>query len=158
MFPVLLMFAMSCAACQASPHPRGRARLAMVAAAAQTAKRAFVKALLALAATAGVAAGVTRDSPDPEVLAAGRHVAESLRAAADGDADSPDEQRLDALRAAWQLARDAKGKAGRPPSRSADATASSAAGEDARAWDRDPTPSRAAYHICHGCFRAQVTS
>jgi hypothetical protein len=101
----------------------------MVATAAQTAKRAFVKALLALAAAAGVAAGVTRESADPDVLAAGRRVAEHLRAAAGGDADNPDEQRLGALRAAWELARDAAGKRGRPPSRAA---AGPAGGEDAR--------------------------
>ena len=109
---------------------------------AQTAKRAFVKALLALAAAVGAAAGVTRDSPDPEVLAAGRRVAERLRAAADGDPDGSDEQRLDALRAAWDLARDAKGKAGRPPSRSAHAAAGSAGGKDACAWDPGPNPKK----------------
>ena len=109
---------------------------------AQTAKRAFVKALLALAAAVGAAAGVTRDSPDPEVLAAGRRVAERLRAAADGDPDGSDEQHLDALRAAWDLARDAKGKAGRPPSRSAHAAAGSAGDKDACAWDPGPNPKK----------------
>jgi hypothetical protein len=119
-----------------SPPTFLRARAtAMVATAAQTAKRAFVKALLALAAAAGVAAGVTRESPDPDVLAAGRRVAEHLRAAAGGDADNPDEQHLGALRAAWELARDATGKRGRPPSggfRSAHATAGPAGGQEAR--------------------------
>ena len=83
------------------------------------AKRAFVKALLALAAAVGVAAGVTRESPDPEVLTAGRRVAEHLRAGAGAGGGCADEQRvgeLEAPRAAWDLAQKTKGTPGRPAS------------------------------------------
>ena len=95
----------------------------MGASVAQAAKRAFVKVLLALAAAAGVAARVTRESPDPEVLAAGDRVAGLLRAGAGGG----DEQRageLEAARLAWELARRTKGKPGRPASSNARASGS----------------------------------
>jgi hypothetical protein len=104
--------------------------VAMAPSQAQSAKRAFVKTLVALAAALGVAAGVTRDSPDPDVFAAGHRVAQRLRAAAGGDANNPDEKRLDSLRAAWDLARETPGKAGRRPSGGVRAAAGSAGGED----------------------------
>ena len=91
----------------------------MGASAVLLAKRAFVKALLALAAAVGVAAGVKRESPDPEVMTAGRRVAEHLRAGAGAGGGCADEQRageLEALRAAWNLARKTKGTPGRPAS------------------------------------------
>jgi len=97
----------------------------MGASAAQAAKRAFVKALLALAAAVGVATGVTRESPDPEALAAGGRVAGHLRAGAGAGVGGVDEQRadeLEALRLAWDLARDTKGTPGRPASGNARAS------------------------------------
>ena len=124
-------------ACKLPSFPPSRA-FAMGASAVLLANRAFVKALLALAAAVCVAAGVTRESPDPEVLTAGRRVAEHLRAGAGagaggGSADEQCADELEALRVAWDLARKTKGTHGRPAS------------GNARASDRG-----------RGCYRIQA--
>ena len=79
----------------------------------QVAKRAFVRVLLALAATYGLCVSLDRDSADADVAAVWKRVVRKVHP--DKGGAHEDAQRLQSAKEAWDGARAEQGKPGRPP-------------------------------------------
>jgi curved DNA-binding protein CbpA len=105
----------------------------------QSAKRAFVTVLLALAVAYSLVLGITRDSNDASIVKAYRRIL--LRAHPDKGGSTSDAQKLQESREAWEATRKASGTKGRPKGTSTSSGQSPGAAQDEVA---DPRTSPAA--------------
>ena len=95
------------------------------------AKRAFVKVLLALASSYGVAVQVNRDTADHAVLAAYKRVA--LKAHPDKGGTNEDFQKLHAAKENWERAKTNSAPPGRPQPATADLVVNTGSDSDSEA-------------------------
>jgi hypothetical protein len=94
----------------------------------QSAKRAFVTVLLALAVAYSLVLGITRDSNDASIVKAYRRIL--LRAHPDKGGSTSDAQKLQESREAWEATRKASGTKGRPKGTSTSSGQSPGAAQD----------------------------